>query len=410
VAAITLADGYEPLADAFDYVRHASSIAAGEGYPDSAVAGSGPSAFRPPGYPYLLGAVFALAGESQYAGLIANALLGTAAVALVYLIALRLFEAPTALAAGAICALFPPLVFQATALMSEALFVVLVLAAVLCALQAQVASRIWPWAALLGVLCGAAALTRSNNGLLLLLPAVLAIGTAGGRTTRARLGASAVVIVAAMLTVLPWTVRSSLAFDHPVLLSTQAGYGVAGVYNAEARSDETFPARWLSHLDGPFASLFRRPDLDEVELDRRLREAALEYVSENPSYVFEVSLYSVLRLADTIPSQRQVSVRSGGSGVGERAEQVARYATWLVLAAALAGLVILVRTGRLPRSQWFVWLVPVVLVAPAVPVVGGPRYRAPADPFLAILAAVAVIALIELARRRGQGSRAQHAH
>src|SRR5205085_342685 len=51
--------------DPADYHRIALSIAAGHGYPQSIYApGGGPSAFRAPGYPYFLGAVFAVSGNS----------------------------------------------------------------------------------------------------------------------------------------------------------------------------------------------------------------------------------------------------------------------------------------------------------------------------------------------------------
>src|SRR4051794_8316751 len=62
--------------DPADYVRHALSIAHGHGMAASFVPHGGPSALRPPAYPYFLGGVFALAGDSFTAGRVASALLG----------------------------------------------------------------------------------------------------------------------------------------------------------------------------------------------------------------------------------------------------------------------------------------------------------------------------------------------
>jgi len=69
--------GYVPQQDAWDYDRHARSIADGDGFPPSYYAADdGPSALRAPGYPYFLGLVYAFTGDSVNAGRIANALLG----------------------------------------------------------------------------------------------------------------------------------------------------------------------------------------------------------------------------------------------------------------------------------------------------------------------------------------------
>ena len=81
-AAVVVADtGYRPKHDAWDDNRHARSIAAGEGYPESYyVREGGPTALRAPGYPYFLGAVYALSGDSIMAGRLANVALGGLAV------------------------------------------------------------------------------------------------------------------------------------------------------------------------------------------------------------------------------------------------------------------------------------------------------------------------------------------
>ena len=50
--------------DPEDYQRHAVSIAAGHGFPSTVIASPGtPSAFRPPGYPFTLGGLYAVVGD-----------------------------------------------------------------------------------------------------------------------------------------------------------------------------------------------------------------------------------------------------------------------------------------------------------------------------------------------------------
>ena len=74
----------------------------------------------------------------------------------------------------------------------------------------------------------------------------------------------------------------------------------------------------------------------------------------------------------------------------------------LSLVYLLAGAGIVAQVRRLaPRAPPFVWAIPLLMVVPAIPVYGLPRYRAPVDPFLVMLAAVGASALWRRARSAG---------
>src|SRR5688500_711599 len=82
---------------------HAASIAVGEWYSDEWAHGR-PTAFRPPGYPVLLGVAYAVTGvadepmEDRVAvGRAVNVLVGMAVVALIGVLALQLWGRTTAL-------------------------------------------------------------------------------------------------------------------------------------------------------------------------------------------------------------------------------------------------------------------------------------------------------------------------
>src|SRR5919197_2670526 len=64
LAFVGLTPGYELSHDPADYDKYARSIATGHGYPDAAAPGR-PTAYRPPGFPYLLGAVYKLTGVER---------------------------------------------------------------------------------------------------------------------------------------------------------------------------------------------------------------------------------------------------------------------------------------------------------------------------------------------------------
>ena len=97
--------GYALRHDAVDYDVHARSIAQGDGFSKTLAHGR-PTAFRPPGYPYFLGAVYHVfkadrkpVKERVHVARIAQAFVGTALVALVGVIAAQLWGSVAALVA-----------------------------------------------------------------------------------------------------------------------------------------------------------------------------------------------------------------------------------------------------------------------------------------------------------------------
>ena len=136
LAAVGADSGYRPANDAFEYSYIARSIAKGDGYPQTGyLLQGGPTAVRGPGYPYLLGGVYALSGDSLAAGRLLGVALGALSVLLLYLVAKRVWGRRVGLLAAAMAAVFPPLVLLSRDLISETLFIPLELGAVLCVLN-----------------------------------------------------------------------------------------------------------------------------------------------------------------------------------------------------------------------------------------------------------------------------------
>ena len=328
--------------DAADFARHAAALADDGTYPQSAVApAGGPTAFRPPAYPFALAAVYEVAGRDD-APRVFGALLGTLAVALLGACALPLLGGRVAVAAMALAAVFPPLIMVSVAQLSEALFIVLVLGALACAVRRP--ERLG-WVVAAGALAGAAALTRTN-GLAILLPLILAVP----RGRRLALVAAALVVIA------PWAIRSSTALDALVPTTTQPGFALAGAYNDSARNDERFPAAWRPPVVPPYARLLRDRDANEAELEQKFRSEALSYAAEHPLHPPRVLFWATVRMLNLAdPELERISAREAGAGNGF--VTLNRYAIWVLLALAVAGA--LTRTARAaPR-----WL----LAVPAPP-------------------------------------------
>jgi len=86
-------------------------------------------------------------------------------------------------------------------------------------------------------------------------------------------------------------------------------------------------------------------------------------------------------------------------GISPRFHGLVRWSALAALALALAGAVALA-AARLPRGPAFVWLVPTLLFAAILPIIGAPRYRAPIDPFLLLLGALAIATALDRSTRR----------
>src|SRR4051812_21048613 len=166
--------------------------------------GSGiPTALHPPLFPLLLAAGSKLGADSYQAQRVVVCLVGAATVLAVGLVARRAAGDRAGLLAAGLAAVAPVLISAGGAVMSETLLGLLVALAALAA-YALLARPSLPRAALLGALVGAAALTR-GEAILLLVLLVLPVAL---RLPRRRLATLATATVACLVALAPWTIRN----------------------------------------------------------------------------------------------------------------------------------------------------------------------------------------------------------
>jgi 4-amino-4-deoxy-L-arabinose transferase-like glycosyltransferase len=390
--------------DPADYERWAASLATGHGFPATAIASPGtPSAFRPPGYPLLLGGLYAVVGTHPQAGRVLGALLGVLAVGLLALLGRRLGGDRLGFWAGALAAVFPPLVAISGTLLSEALFLPLELglALMLLAVRSRPSVR---RAAIAGALLAAAVLTRAV-AVPWVLVAVAALLRSSGRARCA-----AALAVAFLVVMAPWTIRNGEALHAFVPVSTEGGYTLAGQYNATVAAPGPLQSVWqiptiVPSVAARIRALYARPGgVDEAQIDGALRHVAGRYISAHPGYVLRAAANDALRMVDLGPGHRLQSAivdRELALPAGLRA--VTRLCGQALVALALAGFVLGLRRRRL--GPWWLWAMPVVALLATVVVVGGTLKRAPLDPFLILLAAHSVDAAVQWAQRLRRGRR-----
>jgi 4-amino-4-deoxy-L-arabinose transferase-like glycosyltransferase len=177
-----------------------------------------------PGAPFLYAAAFyATGGAREGTARIVEALLGVATILVVFALGWRLGGRWAALFAAVAVAVYPPFIHTTGELMSEPPAMLTLPAAILAFLWAGERRSPWAWLAP-GLLFGLSAMFRPEY---LLVGAVFVV-FAWVRTWRERewrlgLASAAVLLVALVLPILPWTIRNVVVLDRVVPVSTGGG-------------------------------------------------------------------------------------------------------------------------------------------------------------------------------------------
>jgi 4-amino-4-deoxy-L-arabinose transferase-like glycosyltransferase len=414
LAFVAATPNYVPIHDDHDYDRLACAIVVGAGYaavgPATTPSSCGsapehprPTAFRAPLWPTTLAGVYAvtdpLTSDRWLAGRIANALLGTAAVALMGFIATRLWgrrPGLLALGLGAVCL---PLVMIGGSLLTETLFVLLELAAVAAAVMAVGSPHRVRWALVAGLLVGAASLTRTN-GIVLLLPLAWAVWGPAPRFSWRALAPVAVLVAATAAAIAPWTIRNAESMEAFVPVSTETGSALAGTYNQTAQNAPRNPRTWHWPKLVPELQPALRKPMTEPQRQRQLIEIAVDYVQAHPGAPLASVATNTARFFG-LGGPRWWRFSASTIDIPEAAADASM--AWLALVAPLV-LIGIVAAWRRGGPAWL-WLVPVLLLLSATIVVGETRFRAPIDPYLVLLAALGADAALTWFRRPADASR-----
>ncbi|MCW3050489.1 MAG: hypothetical protein JWO74_4773 [Solirubrobacterales bacterium] len=391
LAALAATSGYVPIHDDRAYVRHALALERLHRYPLFHMGHHlVPTAYRPPGFPVFLAAVHAQLANGTLNARLAQCAVGVALVALVGIVAARLFDRRTALVAMTLAALSPVLVVFGSSLISEPLFTTLVLAAVAAALRARAAPRAIGWAVLAGVAGGAAALTRSEG--LFILPAVALIAWRG----RLPVAPLAIVLVG-IAVVAPWTVRNAKVLHAFVPVSTETGNTLAGTYNDVSAHDRAAPAAWQDpRLSGLYPAVRAAHRFDEAALDRALEGVAVRYVLDHPLYPLRVAAHNALRLTG-LSSASWSAWSLHTVSLPTRAATLVRMGLLLTVLLAVAGA--FDRRARRMPAGW--WLTGLVIAGSALLINAEQRFAVPLQPWLILLAALPISAALDRGRSRG---------
>lgn len=389
----------QPVGDAFFYHFQANALAAGKPFVnpyDLVFFGrSLPAADHPPLFTLVLAAGSALGLKSFFSQILWSSGIGTAGVFVLGMAAREIAGDRACLMTAGIAAIYPVFLVDDGALMSESL-VLLTTALVILTYY-----RLWRApsggrAAWLGLACAAGALTRPEFALvipLMLIPFVVTKWR-GVNFTR-RLTITAVVLVVAVVSCVPWWAYNTTRFKDPVILSTQLGLTLA-----DANCDATYYGPRIGYWDFTCPEklgVHLRSNDDPSVQDYQLRHAALSYMSRHAGRVPLVMAARLGRELGVFSPLQQVDLEWQVLGRPRLPAFVGLGFYYAMAVLAVPGILLLRRRGA-SLVLFGAIFAETVLVCLAT--FGQTRYRTSLDAVLVVLAGVALAEVWQRVRAR----------
>jgi 4-amino-4-deoxy-L-arabinose transferase-like glycosyltransferase len=393
VAYVAFAKTNQPVqGDQLFYNAEANRLARGDGFVEpfdpQALSrgvireGTDPAADHPPLTVIVLAPVSFVTSEALIPQRLTMAVLGTAAVVVIGLLARRLAGDRAGWIAAGIAAIYPNLWVNDGLIMSETLATLLVALALLYAYRLMREPKLWT-ALVVGGLCGLAALTRAELVLLVPLLAVPAALVARSVAVGQRWKLAGAGVLAAAVLIGPWVGYNLARFKEPTYLSTNDGIALLG-----SNCDSVYYGDGIGLTD--LKCLGPNPRGDQSVDSKIFRDRAFDYIRAHKK---RAVLVAAARVGRTWSMFRPWDMISYNKGEGREGwvTTLGLIMYFPLLVAAVAGWVVM---RRRRRRSWPL-LVPVLIVTIASAVTyGQTRFRVPAEPSLVVLAAVAVAAVV----------------
>lgn len=352
--------------------RVGRAIATGRGFADPFDGQTGPTAWEPPLYPYLIAGVFRLAGVYSAASALIllsfNSLCSALTCVPIFLIARQCFSEKVAVWTSWMWALLPFAMFWSTRAVWETSLAALLLALIFwLALAMEEMIGVKPWIAF-GMLWGVAALT--NTSLLAFLPASgLWAWYRSGKKGKSSLAGIVLASLFFAATIAPWLVRNYETFGQFIFIRSNFG--------AELRlgNGPGADGTWMQYL---------HPSQNVVELRRYQQMGELAYVAERKREALEFIRADYGRFAWI--SVKRFIYYWGGVPRSSEIPALAPFKNSVFLASSVLAFWGLGRALRKRQAgAWlFLWLI-LSYATIYYFVFPHPRYRHPIEPELGIL-------------------------
>lgn len=391
-----------PDSDSAWYLLRAQEMASGMGYQER----GHPTAFWPVGYPALLAGSILVAGPALTGPLILNLLAAAAITALIGAMAQGLGASRNqALLAMLLYAVYPAHIVYTGVLAAETTSTAVLMAGVAALILGRGRADM---ALLAGLLLGLATLMRPQSMFvcMALIPMMwLALRAFGWRRAFATM---ALAMIGMAVVVAPWTMRNQARLGAPVLVSTNGGIAL------QAGANDLATGGYFQVEKSPIwaqtgLSFDQRVE-HQVEMDKRLRRMATDWIAENPGRWVQLGFRKVFLLwaKDTDAFWALHASHPDRAGLWRLAQAANQLFFWSILGLAAVGFAPSLAAlwhRRLDHSAMAVALaVPALTTALAFVFTGQTRYHFPAMPFLMIGAGLGLTWLVQRSRSRGISS------
>ncbi len=324
-----------------------------------------PTTYRPPAMPYLLSAVYALAGRSFMAWRVVNCGVTAGAVTTAAIISAQFAGIPAALITAAILLQSRELTRYSGMFMTEPL------AALMLALVAWtwVRNATDGWTVRRSIASGIAmgGLLAARTIFILTTP-VLLILPGKDRSFGSKLAwkTKAICLAVAIIVISPWWIRNIVVLDAFMPLGTQGGINLPMGFGPRALRSQGI---WASNPEDGWpeiAALKLDIVTSEVMLAKHRQKLAISWMMDNPDLVLHLMW---LHVSQELKPGRDL------------------YSRWLLPGAALAALVLWKFPG--------VWVLALIvggnILSVAMTYSAGGRFMVPVQPLLAALVAAALV-------------------
>jgi 4-amino-4-deoxy-L-arabinose transferase-like glycosyltransferase len=393
----------QPSSDSIAYDDLGWNLARGMGFQFTGPNGLYPTA-KAPLLPWLVSLVYRTTGHVYFAALMLQCLIGAMVPVLVRALGRAMFGYPVGRTAGWLAVVHPLLVFFSGYLLTENLFCVAVLLALVASAEWLKTPR--PARAFgVGILWGLASLTRPTA---LPLPALVAAWAWAplGLTVRTsdRTRQVALLFLGVVLAILPWTLRNAIVLREFVPITTGGGRTLLDANNPIVWDDPALRGSAISTAEvEPWRTKFRGHSESEVD-----------QMASREAIAFGLSRWRVWPAVAWAKFARfwRLNALTGSTGKwfqpGSLPDRLLAAADPLLLwslvlwPCALWGIA---RTVRWPRRHF--QLLPFWIIAwftfSALVFWGALRLRVPAEPLVLLYAAVGGLDLLRRVRQRRSG-------
>lgn len=324
------------------------------------------SAFTAPFYPLFLSGIYRLFGVSYLNVRIAQALVGTASILLVFLLGRDIFSEKVGLIASFISAFYPFFIFFTGLLLTETLFIFLFLSLIYLLQRAVITKKI-RYVVGVGLISGLCILTRPI--IAYFLPFALFILLLTQHHKRQLVGYSFLIMILAGAVLSPWVIRNYQRFGKFIPLTTGGGITLYGSNNPRATGGSAFEnIVWTEEMKR----------MDEIELDRHFRREAIQFMVNNPRRTVQLAGIRFKRFWNIIPNVEEYR--------DLKHKLISIFSYGPVLLFGIGGIIL---TAKKWRKARLLYLPIAFFILVHLIILGSIRYRVPIMPFVIIFAAYA---------------------